>query len=341
MNDAQSHQKPQIEINPTYLDFGTLDLEEETHPIGVALILIKNTGYGVLAGTINPQYEWVEITPDSFQLSSEQTGEFNVSITSEVPRSAKWHNTAVDNLLFIHSNAGSLSVGGSYLAPPSHSVKTPFSPRQVILWLSAVVLVFAMLLVSGIVALASRPAAVSNYVDELYTQGAETVIASLTRGFIEGENQPVLESTETFQIRVTIEVDQLSELEEVTPIPTMTFTPWPRDQYPNPEQFVTDYYDGINNRNYEATWNNLTSAFQNNCCSIAGNNPFLVYVNWWDSVEQVEVLSAYIQDWNANPAVVHAQVRYHYLDGGEDEILHIVEVILDEESQSLKIDQVW
>jgi hypothetical protein len=341
MNAVRQFQAPLIEIDKTHLDFGTLDLDKGQLSVGQVTLLIKNSGGGVLAGRIIPQFAWVEVNPAAFQLSAGQSSEFNVSLTPETPKSGKWSNVAKENLLFINSNGGALSVGGSYLSPPVNIDRTSIPPRQMIISIAAVLLIFAMVLFGGVVALGRRPVATPNYVDMLYTQGAGTVIAQLSATVGAEERESGSVSTIVVHIGAVTDAGQPTEAQEGVPIPTATFTPWPRADYPNPEQFVTSYYESLNSRNYEETWSNLTSEFQKNCCSIAGNNPFLVYVNWWDSVERVEVQSAYIQDWNANPAIVHVQVNYYYRKGGQDEIIHIVEVVLDDESQSLKIDQVW
>jgi hypothetical protein len=341
MSFEQNHQEPLIEISPTYLEFGTLDLERGDLPAGQFSLHIKNIGGGVLSGQINPQFNWVEVVPPSFQLSAGQSGEFNIILSNAVTRSDQWSNIARDNFIFINSNGGALSVGGRYLVPPLPAVKSRFETWQIILSLTIVVLLFAMMLFGGLAALDRRTEAIPSYVDVLYTQGAETMIAQLTLTLNEGASQPAPASTAIIQNWVTDEAVPIAEFGTDLPIQTLTFTPWPRADFPNPEQFVIEYYSGINNRDYETTWNHLTPEFQKNCCSIAGNNPYIVYVNWWDSVEKVEVLSAYIQDWNANPAIVHTQVNYQYRNGGSDEIIHIVEVISDDVNQTLKINQVW
>lgn len=335
-------QKPLIEINPTFLEFGTLDLGKENLPVGQLSLRVKNIGSSVLAGQINPQFAWVGVTPSSFQLPAGQSEEFIITLTSDVSRSGRWRNVTKDNIIFITSNSGALSVGGSYLIPPSPSTETPSPAWHLIISLAIVLFLFTLMLVGGIMAMGRRNSTAPQYVDQLYTQGAETVIAQLTRIFVGEAIQSTPENAAITQNGATpVGAEKPDEASEASPTPSITYTPWSRADYPNPEQFVIDYYIDINNRNYEATWNNLSPSFQKNCCSIAGNNPFLVYVNWWDSVEQVEVLSAYIQDWNANPAVIHARVVYQYRNGGRDEIIHIIEVILDEGSQTLKIDQVW
>jgi eukaryotic-like serine/threonine-protein kinase len=72
-----------------------------------------------------------------------------------------------------------------------------------------------------------------------------------------------------------------------------------------PEDFIVDYYDAIGSRNYGFTWSHLTDVFKNrwNCpqqyqvasdeyaCNVpdANSYDYAGYVNWWNTVKQVDV----------------------------------------------------
>jgi hypothetical protein len=66
----------------------------------------------------------------------------------------------------------------------------------------------------------------------------------------------------------------------------------------------------LNNRNYDTTWNNSSSSFQN---IAQGYNS---YVKWWDSVNNIEIVNVETISINNNNALVKTQLVY-YLNNGK------------------------
>ena len=84
----------------------------------------------------------------------------------------------------------------------------------------------------------------------------------------------------------------------------------------------------------------LSKNFQQSCCYIALNDPYQVYLNWWNTIEKVEVTSAYLQAWDTNPAEVYTSLKYTTNKGEIVEVVNDYFLIADAETKSLLIDQV-
>ena len=92
-----------------------------------------------------------------------------------------------------------------------------------------------------------------------------------------------------------------------------TDTPIPA-QAGSPDQFIRTYFDAIHSRNYEYTWSLLSDAF------IATHNGpdkggYQGYVDYWNSVERVEVLETRVLAQNSQFAEVFVVANYHYTNG--------------------------
>ena len=120
-----------------------------------------------------------------------------------------------------------------------------------------------------------------------------------------------------------------------------THTPWPRDAFPNPEEVISKYYREINAQQYETAWSMLSKNFQQTCFAISGNEPFTIYSQWWrHNIEKVEVHSAYLQEWDTNPAPVLVSISYYYKDGKIEDMIFMHYLIADAERSTLLIDEV-
>jgi hypothetical protein len=82
---------------------------------------------------------------------------------------------------------------------------------------------------------------------------------------------------------------QASSIENNNSAPTNTVaTPQTR---PSPAQAIRDHYQALNARNYDLTWDNLTSRFK----SESGNSSTLArkeYEDWWNSVRSIDLQRA-------------------------------------------------
>ncbi len=97
----------------------------------------------------------------------------------------------------------------------------------------------------------------------------------------------------------------------LTALPTRRPSPTPVVSQISPEQIIRVYYNAINQRNYDQAWSILSDDFKNKYNS-TGYGP---YVNWWDTVEEMEILQLEIREKQGpSSAVIFSKLRYHYKD---------------------------
>ncbi|MCC6148171.1 MAG: hypothetical protein IT308_11455 [Anaerolineaceae bacterium] len=333
--EERTELQPVLAASPQHLQFGDFDTEKLPEELPSATLTITNPGINPLAGRISPQVSWIQVDPPDFSCQSGETSQHTVTLTPETPHA--WQNRlySYEYLLLLNSNGGSFFIGGSYTAkgPPLRTAKSTLSlkhwviPFVVVILLAAVLTILFFAIPWG----EKQPASP----DILFTQGAQTVIAVLTQT---AAVQPSPQAT-TSSVMVSIlpRTPVPHSAEAAHPLPN---TPWPRAEYPNPEQFIKDYYREVNNRNYEKSWSMLTQKFQQSCCSVAGNDPYQIYINWWNTIERVEVITAYIQAWDTNPAEVYTVLQYLSQKGESSEVFNIYRVVADPDKKDLKIDEV-
>jgi hypothetical protein len=80
------------------------------------------------------------------------------------------------------------------------------------------------------------------------------------------------------------------------------------------DQFIYYYFQHINNRDYGTTWSLLTEAFK-----AAVNGPekggYTGYVDYWNTVQRVDVKSVYLSSFNGYYADVTVNMVYNYFNG--------------------------
>jgi serine/threonine protein kinase, bacterial len=79
-----------------------------------------------------------------------------------------------------------------------------------------------------------------------------------------------------------------------------------------PEQAVREYYDLINNQNYETAWQKLSPGFQQ---SRAKNGFKNSYVAWWEEIDRVEINQASLISRGTDRAKVNAELTYYKKNG--------------------------
>ncbi|MBD2413395.1 hypothetical protein FACHB389_25140 [Nostoc calcicola FACHB-389] len=77
---------------------------------------------------------------------------------------------------------------------------------------------------------------------------------------------------------------------------------------PAPTKFVQAYYLAINERQYPEAWNCLSPKFQSKNSNLSGG--FISYVNWWETVEQVNVNEIILEQQDSNSARVKITLRH-------------------------------
>jgi hypothetical protein len=82
----------------------------------------------------------------------------------------------------------------------------------------------------------------------------------------------------------------------------------------DPVEFINYYFKNINDRNYQMTWSLLSQNFINRMNSPAQGG-YQGYVNFWNTVKQVDIIDVAIQSQNNNSAIVNVNMTIHYEDG--------------------------
>jgi serine/threonine-protein kinase len=90
-----------------------------------------------------------------------------------------------------------------------------------------------------------------------------------------------------------------------TPTPTPTPTKTKAPAKPSPEQAIRDYFNLINDRNFQNAWRNLTQKFQRDR---AGG--YTTFTDWWRTVDKVSINGARLVESKENSAIVDIDLTY-------------------------------
>lgn len=98
-----------------------------------------------------------------------------------------------------------------------------------------------------------------------------------------------------------------------------------------PDQAVRNYYALVSQGRYDLAWAQLTDNFKQkfNCCAPEYN--YTDYVQWWDSVNTVELTEVSILSQTGDRAVVYAQLIYLMNDGRRSTVINdpYIELVYD------------
>ncbi len=302
--------KPLLEVQPESIDFGSFHPDTPLTEQPAIDITITNTGTGILQGRLVPAVSWLIPQPIAFYCKPGEFSRHRIHLSTGAPIDPYRQTYNFEEILLITSNGGDHWFSCTY----QKSARSIISNRPTIPWLLIPAVLLAIAAVIFFFAIRSSgngttadPQASEE--ERIYTEAASTLFAEMTstaifsNAAVQGEQAAVIIALPTQE--VTSEFD-----------PTATFTPWPQQDFPNPEQFIQDYYRAVDQGEYEKSWGMLSKGFQETCCEVAGNDPFIVYTHFWDNVDSISVLSAYLQDWNTNPAEVYVDSRIPALPWG-------------------------
>ena len=113
------------------------------------------------------------------------------------------------------------------------------------------------------------------------------------------------------------------------PLLTVAYNADTQSQVKTPDRFIRDYYDAINQREYELAFSLLSTSFKDkyHCCGTDGSYNYNDYVDWWNSVNKVELLKVEIREQSSSRATVYALLRFYYRDGRVVDDQHIFQLI--------------
>ncbi|MBF2067044.1 MAG: protein kinase [Calothrix sp. C42_A2020_038] len=127
--------------------------------------------------------------------------------------------------------------------------------------------------------------------------------------------QTPIETSEPLPLPSPTQTPQAPDVMIPTQPPTVEPSPNPpKPNQPSPTQFIQNYYNSVNNKDLEKTWNQLAPTYRNN--RRIHPKGFDSYVGWWDrTVQQVEVNQINLVRDNGQTAVVDAQLNYLLRNG--------------------------
>ena len=107
----------------------------------------------------------------------------------------------------------------------------------------------------------------------------------------------------------TVSVEKMSQVLPQNTLVSSTSTPTnfaPSEL--SPEAFITNYFDTVNSRNYEASYSMLSDGIH---AALTYND----YTSFWDTVDKVEILSITIKSQSSSEVIVYVETHYFYKSG--------------------------
>jgi len=156
---------------------------------------------------------------------------------------------------------------------------------------------------------------------------------------------PMRTSTRATYKTLTPTATKISEITSIQATKTkalvMTETPT-RPPYMKPDDFIRSYYQEINDRNYGLTFSWLSSDFKdrNHCCNADGSYKIEPYIEWWKTIERVDVISTEVVNWDDQTAQVNVKLCYYTINGVTDIDNNVIFLMLDEDSNTWLIERV-
>ena len=343
---------PQIQVEPAALAFGTYNPNLPLIQQPTIYLTIRNTGGATLMGRLVPQVSWLIVNPSLFKLKAGETSQHAIQISTGAPQQVNQKEHFEPNSLIITSNAGPTGLNVSYTLDFN---RRPYSPMQMDLTpknrgsfarkffpLIAVGL-FLLLAFFGVRALlfpSDHPQVAQVSREELLTQGAQTIMASsaLSTETPEPEDAIVRLATATSMSLFGSLVTETPDLTATAFRPT--FTPWPTGEYESAESLITRFFEYLAAGYYPTAWDLLSRDYQEECCSALGTDPYYIFSRDWSAVSDIRLVSAFLQEYDMNPAPV--LVRYQYRDEEDElqEFTHMYWVVVDDEQTGLLINAV-
>jgi hypothetical protein len=117
-------------------------------------------------------------------------------------------------------------------------------------------------------------------------------------------------------------------------IPSMQAEPAPTATLLSPEQALRDYYAALNARQYERAWAFLTRNY-----TAQAETNFTQFIEFWDSVDQVNIASIAPIEQRADFATVSLELNLLFGNGQSSSFRQYVKLVYDAGSQSWLLDE--
>lgn len=345
-----AYQPPVMVIEPEELAFGAYNPNLPLLQQPIIRLKVRNTGGSILTGRVVPQVSWLITNPMLFKLKPGEGCELSIELSTGAPQQLNKEEHSVRNAMLLATNAGPRGLDASYTLD---FAKRPFTPAQMnftpkrpdvfttkILPIAAVGL-FLVLVLLGVRYLFFPPGD-----DPLMLSDSDTLMTAEAEGMqaMGAEEESTAEPASVIVRQATPTTLSLFE-PLVTEMPDLTatayqptFTPFPADQFENPEALVTRYFTGLSDGDFQRAWQLLTRNYQETCCTALGTDPYYIFLRDWSAYQSVTLVSAFLQEYDLNPAPVMVRYQVVNSDGEREERLHLYWVVVNEEGTGLLID---
>lgn len=329
-----------LSAEPTMLDFGPVDPEKSGGLQAKAEIRIRNTGDRILVGTISVQVAWITVSPVEFRLQPGEHSVHTFTMTDLAPAVWTSHRMGSDFIALISSNGGNETIGGYYYTPqeirhrerkkPGVRLRTLFTITGLAVLAAGSVLGVSRFLGYEDEMIRTSTAAESTSIVEtdivkstLYAPTPTSLMAYLDDDAFNATAAAIGESL-------------ILNISAVEP----TFTPWPAGKYPSAQQFLFSYYMYLNERDFDHAWWLLSESMQRACCYEGAGTPIENYRELMSDVSTYELVSAYLQANDVNPAEVRFELITHKKNGTMSDNIFTAYIIDDEMRNTLLIDEI-
>jgi hypothetical protein len=347
-----AYQPPVMTIEPEALAFGGYNPNLPLLQQPIIRLKVCNTGGSTLTGRVVPQVSWLIINPMLFKLKPGEGSEISIQLSTGAPQQLNKEEHSFANAMLLATNAGPRGLDISYTLDFAKRSFTPaqmnFTPKKPDVFTAKILPIvavglFLVLVFLGVrflffppgetpMTLSDNNMAMTAEAQSMLAMGAEMDATAEPASVI--VRQATATSLSLFEPLVT----ELPDLTATAYQPT--FTPFPADQFENPEVLVTRYFAGLSDEDYQRAWQLLTRNYQTTCCSSLGTDPYFIFLRDWSAYQSVRLVSAFLQEYDLNPAPV--MVRYQVVDsrGEREERLHLYWVVVNEDGTGLLIDTV-
>lgn len=330
-----------LEVTPKMLDFGFLSSKERVEGHGKDKITIRNVGTRVLVGEITLEVAWIESDIRDFRLDPGEELQVTFTVTKHMP--SVWTNNRFgsDFIALVTGNGGTESVGGYYYLDPQKHGNRSGGTIYRNFW---AFFLAAILLTGGSIFGMKRYIKEQNMLErtelvaEMYTAAAETISAEKTLRAPTATSS-ISSATNPDDFNATAAAIGAAMISDITGNEP-TLTPWPAGKYPSPQQFLFNYYTLLNDRQFEDAFWLLSEKMQQNCCYVGDSTPIENYRALMDGVRSYELVSAFLQADNVNPAEVRMELITYYNDGTMKDNILTAYIIDDGERNTLLIDEI-
>lgn len=108
----------------------------------------------------------------------------------------------------------------------------------------------------------------------------------------------------------------------------------------SPQEFIRSYYELINQHQYNTAFDMLSVNFKDrfHCCNPDGSYQIEPYIDWWDSIKKVTVLSISTNPSSDQTVQVTVTLRYLKKNGDTIQSTHTFDLVFDRSQESWLID---